>query len=48
MYIGGSYAWKMIANMYLGGGVEIKEVSFLCVQVDLQAPGDWAKIAFCP
>lgn len=40
MSISGSYAWRMLVNMYLG--VEIKEVSkeFLYVQEDLQDPGD--------
>jgi len=44
MYIGGPYAWGMIPNMYLGEGVEIKEVSFLYIKkVELQDPGGWAK-----
>ena len=34
MYIGGPYAWGMIANMYReGGGLDIKEISkeiFIC------------------
>ena len=41
MYIGGSYAWRMTPNKYLGV-LEKKEISkeFLYVKEDLQDPGE--------
>ena len=48
MYTSGSYAWEIIAHIYLGG-MEIKfPKEFLHIKEDLQGLGDQAKIVFCP
>ena len=53
MYVGGSYTWGMMANVYLGGRgkVLLKEVSkgiFICKNRLTGSWGGQAKIAFCP
>ena len=49
MYVKGPYAWRMIANMYLGGGDKgsFQRDVYMLKEI-YRILGGWAKIAFCP